>query len=164
MKSRCQQSSTVAWSSGSCSLCAPNSTLGTFATNSTHLVVPVGDPRATLVLTIFPSSAQSPGPYTYMCVCMLSHSVVSDSRSPHGLYPAWLLCPWDVPGKNTRAGYHVLLQGIFPTQGLNPCLFHLLHWQADSLPLVPPEKPHIPGKSQRNVGQADEQIDRYRDG
>ena len=25
-----------------------------------------------------------------------------------------------------------LLQGIFPTQGLNP---HLLHWQADSLPL-----------------------------
>ena len=27
-----------------------------------------------------------------------------------------------------------LLQGIFPTQGLNP---HLLHWQADSLTLVP---------------------------
>ena len=32
----------------------------------------------------------------------------------------------------------ILLQGIFPTQGLNP---HLLHWQVDSLPLVPPRKP-----------------------
>ena len=29
-------------------------------------------------------------------------------------------------------GCQFLLQGIFPTQGLNP---HLLHWQADSLPL-----------------------------
>ena len=34
--------------------------------------------------------------------------------------------------KNTRAGCHFLLQGIFSTQGSNPCL---LHWQADSLPL-----------------------------
>ena len=28
--------------------------------------------------------------------------------------------------------------GIFPTQGSNPHLLHLLHWQAGSLPLVPP--------------------------
>ena len=27
------------------------------------------------------------------------------------------------------------LQGIFPTQGLNPGLLYLLHWQVDSLPL-----------------------------
>ena len=32
-------------------------------------------------------------------------------------------------------------QGIFATQGLNPSLLHLLHWQASSLPLVPPVKP-----------------------
>ena len=32
-------------------------------------------------------------------------------------------------------GCHFLLQGIFPTQGSNPCLLCLLHWQADSLPL-----------------------------
>ena len=32
------------------------------------------------------------------------------------------------------------LQGIFPTQGLNLHLLHLLHWQADSLPRVPPGK------------------------
>ena len=30
------------------------------------------------------------------------------------------------------SGLHFLLQGIFLTQGLNPCL---LHWQVDSLPL-----------------------------
>ena len=33
-----------------------------------------------------------------------------------------------------------ILQGIFLTQGSNPSLLHLLHWQAGSLPLVPPEK------------------------
>ena len=31
-----------------------------------------------------------------------------------------LLQPWDSPGKNTGVGCHFLLQGIFPTQGLNP--------------------------------------------
>ena len=36
---------------------------------------------------------------------------------------------------------HALLQGIFLTQGSNPCLLHLLHWQAGSLPLVPPGNP-----------------------
>ena len=35
-------------------------------------------------------------------------------------------------GKNTGVGCHFLLQGLFLTQRLNPCL---LHWQADSLPL-----------------------------
>ena len=36
--------------------------------------------------------------------------------------PARLLRPWDFPGKNAGVGSHFLLQGIFPTQGLNPCL------------------------------------------
>ena len=43
--------------------------------------------------------------------------------------------PWHSPGKNTGVGCHSLLQGIFPTQGLNLCLLCLLHWQVDSLPL-----------------------------
>ena len=30
----------------------------------------------------------------------------------------------DSPGKNAGVGYHVLLQGIFPTQGLNSGLLH----------------------------------------
>ena len=36
---------------------------------------------------------------------------------------------WDSPGKNTRVGYHALLQGIFLIQGWNLCLLCLLHWQ-----------------------------------
>ena len=50
---------------------------------------------------------------------------------------------WDSPGKNTGVGCHALLQGIFLTQGSNSHLLHLLHWQAGSLPLAPPGKPHI---------------------
>ena len=38
-------------------------------------------------------------------------------------------------------GCQFLLQGIFPTQGLNRCL---LHWQVGSLPLVPPGNPLLP--------------------
>ena len=38
--------------------------------------------------------------------------------------PARPLCPWDSPGMTTGVGCHVLLQGIFPTQGWNPCLLH----------------------------------------
>ena len=43
--------------------------------------------------------------------------------------------PGDSPGKNTGMDCHALLQGIFPTQGLNPglshwrmILYHLSHW------------------------------------
>ena len=52
-----------------------------------------------------------------------------------------VLCPWDSPGQNTGVGCHALLQGIFLTQKLTPCLVCLLHWQAGSLPLAPPEEP-----------------------
>ena len=37
---------------------------------------------------------------------------------------------WDSPGKNIEVGCHALLQGIFLTQGSNPSLLCLLHWQA----------------------------------
>ena len=66
---------------------------------------------------------------------------MSDSLRLYELYPSRLLWPWDPPGKNTGVGCHFLLQGIFPTQGSNPCLLSLLHWQAGSLPLAPPEMP-----------------------
>ena len=61
----------------------------------------------------------------------------------YGLQSVRLLCPWDSPGTGTGVGCHALLQGIFLTQGLNLCLLCLLHWQAGSLPLVPPGKPYI---------------------
>ena len=38
---------------------------------------------------------------------------------PHGLYS-----PWNSPGQNTGVGSLSLLQGIFPTHGLNPGLPH----------------------------------------
>ena len=46
---------------------------------------------------------------------------------------------------------HFLIEGIFPTQGLNWCLLGLLHWQEDSLPLVLPGKPQqtLPNPSQK---------------
>ena len=59
---------------------------------------------------------------------------MSYSVRPYGLWPASFLCLWDSPGKNTGVGCHALLQEIFLTQGLNPCLLCLLHWQAGSLP------------------------------
>ena len=62
-----------------------------------------------------------------------SCSVVSDSLRPHGLQPTRLLCPWDSPGKNTGVCCYFLLQGIFPTQELNPGLPHCRQTQADAL-------------------------------
>ena len=52
----------------------------------------------------------------------------SDSLQSHGLKPTRLLCPWNSLG-NTGVGCHALLEGIFPSQGLNLCLLHLLHWR-----------------------------------
>ena len=40
--------------------------------------------------------------------------------------------------ENIGVGSHFLLLGIFSTQGLNLFTLCLLHWQADTLPLVPP--------------------------
>ena len=48
-----------------------------------------------------------------------SHSVVSHSLQPHGLYS-----PWNSSGQNTGVGSLSLLKGILPTQGSNPGLLH----------------------------------------
>ena len=60
---------------------------------------------------------------------------MSDSLPPHRLQHARLLSPWDFPGKNTRVGCHVLLQGNLPNPGVEPAspVFPALH--ADTLPL-----------------------------
>ena len=64
-------------------------------------------------------------------VCAHSCLTLCDPREC--TLPDRLLCPWDFPGKNTGVGCHFLLQGIFPTLGLNP---HPLHWQVESLLLL----------------------------
>ena len=48
-----------------------------------------------------------------------SHSVMSDSLWPRGLYSLW-----NSPGQNAGVGGLSLLQGIFPTQAFNPGLPH----------------------------------------
>ena len=58
--------------------------------------------------------------YSNYCVC--EHLV--DSLQTYGLQSVRLLCPWDSPDKNTGVRCHFLLQGIFPSQGLNLGLLH----------------------------------------
>ena len=77
------------------------------------------------------------------CVCLLSHSVMSNFLRPRGLSPTRLLCLWDSPGKNTGVGCHVLLQEDFPTLGSNlgllhcrQILYHLCHQGSPSRNLV----------------------------
>ena len=67
-----------------------------------------------------------------------SHSVMSDSLRPHGLYS-----PWNCPGQNTGVGSFSLLQGIFPTQGWNPGLPQIR--SGGSLPPEPQGKPKNTG-------------------
>ena len=69
--------------------------------------------------------------YMFVCVCACMCML---SRFNHGQLLATLwtgaphaLCPWDSPGKNTGVGCRTLLQGIFLTQGLNPCLLKILY-------------------------------------
>ena len=53
-----------------------------------------------------------------------SRSVVSDSLQPHGLKLTRFLLSMGFSGKNTGAGCHALLQGIFLIQGSNLDLLH----------------------------------------
>ena len=70
-----------------------------------------------------PSHAKTKNGTTfYQYACMLSHSVMSDSLQLHGQWPTRLLCPRSFPGNNNVMSWDFLLQGIFPTQGLNPSL------------------------------------------
>ena len=73
-----------------------------------------------------------------------------------GLLSGRFLCPWDFPRKNTGVGCHFLLQGIFPTQGSNPCALHPLHCRRILYHYVT-QQAHI----QRNQGNSRKTI--YRD-
>ena len=73
-------------------------------------------------------TALVPSPLSEVCVLScVTHVQLCDSMdynlpgsSVHG----------DSAGKNTGMGCHALLQGIFPTQGLNSNPLCLLHWEA----------------------------------
>ena len=57
-----------------------------------------------------------------------------------------------IPRREYWSGLPFLLQGSFPTQGLNSCLLRLLHWQADSLPLSHLGSPQLPVGTFRSKG------------
>ena len=105
-----------------------------------------------LLLNELPDAAVKVPLVCHLFACLCSRSVMSDSVTP------WTgaLQPWDSPGENAGVGCHALLQGIFLTQGLNPCLLSLLHWQTGSLPLAPLGKPSY----KRNVDCAEHQMPR----
>ena len=73
----------------------------------------------------------------FRCCCLVAESCPTVLR-PHGLQPTRPLCPWDSLGKNTGAGCHSLLQGIFSNQGSD---FRLHALQADSLSCESPGNP-----------------------
>ena len=81
-----------------------------------------------------------------LVVFFLVASLVSYPLWPYGLQTTRLLCSWDSPGKNTGAGCHALLQGIFLAQGSNLHLLCLLHWQESSLSLTPPAQHNLKAK------------------
>ena len=65
-------------------------------------------------------------------VSTCSHA--SNSLQPHDCSLQGSSIHGDSPSKNTGVGCQVLLQEIFPTQGLNLSLLSFLHWQEGSLP------------------------------
>ena len=75
-----------------------------------------------------------------VCVCVWLSRSYPTLCDPMDCSPAGSSVHWDSPGKNTGVGCHAVLQGIFLTQGSNPSLLRLLHWQAGSLPLAPTGK------------------------
>ena len=61
-----------------------------------------------------------------------------------------------LPGSSVQEEYwmgcHSLLQGILVTQGSNPHLLCLWHWQEGSLPLAPPGKAPLPFYNAKGTG------------
>ena len=74
--------------------------------------------------------------YVCVCVCVCVCLVTQLCLTPYNTMDCRLLCPWESPGKNTRVGCHALLQGILPTQGLNPGVPHC-RWYTHTHTLSP---------------------------
>ena len=73
--------------------------------------------------------------YVFSCSVV---STLCASLWPCGLQPARLFCPWNFLGKNTGAGCHFLLQGIFPRiKPPSPAL------AGELFTTVPLGKPHV---------------------
>ena len=85
---------------------------------------------------------------SYICVCVLSYSVMSKSLQPHGLQPTRLLCPWVFPREKYWSGLPRSPTGDLPNPGIKPRSPAL---QADSLPESLPRIPMERGAWQAAV-------------
>ena len=79
--------------------------------------------------------------YEVICACAQSLQMCSTLCDSVDCSPPGSSVHGDSPGKNTGVSCHAFLQGIFPTQGLNPGLLHCR--QIDSLPAELPGKPKL---------------------
>ena len=121
-----------------CSVCQDHPFLTLCKDKHLLLQVPAQNPTFKMPLFIILSISLTASLLHWpLLLLSFSHWVMSNSLQSHG--PARLLCPWDSPVKNTGVGSHVLFQGIFSTQRLDPCL---LHWQVGSLPPSHQGSPH----------------------
>ena len=108
----------------------------------TELLLHMTPGRTAFVWVLSPVISETPGndcaSYGHFVVVRCERWPTSSSRLALPPHPAGLLfcnpkdcslsaslCPWNFPGKNTAVGCHFLLRVIFPTQGLNPSLWHL---------------------------------------
>ena len=76
-----------------------------------------------------------------LCVCVLSRFIHVQLHATPWTIAHQAPLSMGFSRQEYRVGCHFLLQGIFPTQGSDPQLLCLLHWQEGSLPLAPPGKP-----------------------
>ena len=74
-----------------------------------------------LMQTLLQRTLYSPSLHAVLCLVAQSCLTLCD---PMDCSPPGSSVHGDSPGKNTGVGCHALLQGIFPTQGLNPGLPH----------------------------------------
>ena len=62
-----------------------------------------------------------------LCIFLLVRAQSLSYVRPMDYSPPGSFFLWNFPGKNTGMGCHIFLQGIFTTQGLNPCFLLGLH-------------------------------------
>ena len=99
-----------------------------------HHLTPVTRPSDLVISQL--ATGHCPWPSSSLCCCcycLVTKQVVSDSSATPWTEVCQASLSMGFPtGKRTGVGCHFLLQGIYPTERLNPCL---QHWQVDSLPL-----------------------------
>ena len=89
-----------------------------------------------------------------MCLCVCVHVCAQALAQMHAQLCSTPCDPMNCsqPGSSIHAISQATIlewvaisssRGPSQSQGLNPHLLHLLHWQVGSLPLAPPGKPHI---------------------